>query len=186
MRIEDSFNKLELIEIIKLYYDCENVEINKQLFLSVAKHIEDLKDVYQALSKAFSKVSDTSKNLLINDAGKKVTFSMNFSEIKSSFPDFFLFLIKYLADFAEDIIIYIKITLHFHLFFKNTDLILELELRNLPEIFSKFKSLKVNSLVEIKGRIRKISSSYQKNSKVCVIYPNNKEDLHVTFQVNKE
>jgi hypothetical protein len=185
MRIEDSFNKLELIEIIKLYYDYENVEINKQLFLSVAKHIEDLKDVYQALPKAFSKVTESSKNLLINDTGKKVTYSMNFSEIKSSFPDFFLFLIKFLADFAEDILIYIKITLHFHIFWNNTDLIMELELKNLPEIFSKFITLKVNSLVEIKGRIRKISSSYQKNSKVRVIYPNNKEDFHETFQVIK-
>lgn len=183
MRIEDSFNKQELIDIIKLYYDYENVEINKQLFLSIAKHLEDIKEQDIAFNKAFEKITEISKNLLINDQGKKVAFSINFNEIKSNFPDFFIFLIKYLSDFAEDILIYIKITLHFHFFFNNTDLILRLELKNLPEVFSNFKSLKVNSIVEIKGRIRKISSAYQKNSKVCVIYPNNKEDFHETFQV---
>ena len=184
MKIENDFNKRELIEIIKLYYDYENIEINKSLFLSTAKHIEEIKESQEAFFKSFKKLNIISENLLNHDSSKYKIFLLDFQELKSNFPDFFLFLLKYLTDLAEDIIIYIKITLHYHFFYNETNFgVIQLELKNLPENFSNEKSLKVNSLIELNGRIRRISSSFQKNSKVRVIYPSNKEGFQDTFQV---
>ena len=183
MKIEDDFNKQELIEIIKLYYDYENIEINKTLFLSIAKHIEEIKENKDAFYKSFRKPNQISERS-INKSIKNIYFLLDFNEIKSNFPDFFFFLIKYLSEFAEDLLIYIKITLHYHFFSNYTNCpLIQIEFMNLPEIFSNVKSLKVNSLIELNGRIRRISSCFQKNSKVRIIYPNIKEGFHETFQV---
>ena len=148
MKLDPSTDQ-PLMDIITLYYDKENFFINDF-------NLELLNRISQILTQL--PLSD----LFLKDELSGFSFILDFDQLKTFNPENFIVIMKYIQIFGEESFAFIKVIAHYYLYKKEMFAInrqIHLRIKNAKEMFliESIQQLKVNSYVQLYGRVTSIS-----------------------------